>query len=64
MIQSWYLAADMQLCLLSPLVVYPLYRWPRVGKMLLAAVVTVSVAIPLSVTYLTSALPTYLLGAT
>ena len=31
MIQSWYLAADMQLFILSPLFVYPLWRWRRAG---------------------------------
>lgn len=27
MIQSWYLAADMQLFIISPLFIYPLWRW-------------------------------------
>lgn len=31
MVQSYYLAANMQLFILSPLFVYPLWRWPRVG---------------------------------
>jgi len=31
MIQSWYLAADMQLFILSPLFVYPLWRWRKIG---------------------------------
>jgi len=31
MIQSWYLAADMQLFILSPLFIYPLWRWKKAG---------------------------------
>ena len=29
--QSWYLAADMQMYLISPLLIYPLWRWRRAG---------------------------------
>jgi len=29
MLHTWFMAADMQLFLLSPLVIYPLWRWPR-----------------------------------
>jgi len=29
--QAWYLAVDMQLFILSPLFVYPLWRWKRAG---------------------------------
>ena len=28
---TWYLAVDMQLFLISPLVIYPLWHWPRAG---------------------------------
>ncbi len=31
MIQSWYLAVDMQLFILSPLFIYPLWKWRRAG---------------------------------
>ena len=34
--ETWYLAVDMQLFLLSPLFVYPLWRWKVVGLTLLA----------------------------
>ncbi|GIY74671.1 nose resistant to fluoxetine protein 6 [Caerostris extrusa] len=33
---SWYLANDMQFYLISPLFLYPLWRWPRVGFSILA----------------------------
>lgn len=31
MIESWYMASDMQMYWLSPLIIYPLWRWKRVG---------------------------------
>ncbi|KAK3924759.1 Nose resistant to fluoxetine protein 6, partial [Frankliniella fusca] len=49
--QTWYLAVDMQLFWLSPLVLVPLARWPRLGRALLAALVLVSVAVPFTVTF-------------
>ena len=36
--QSWYLAADMQMYLISPLLIYPLWRWRRAGKVWMAFV--------------------------
>lgn len=38
MSESWYSAADMQLFVLSPLFIYPLWRWPRsIGPALVLA---------------------------
>uniref|UniRef100_A0A1B6KJC8 Acyltransferase 3 domain-containing protein n=2 Tax=Graphocephala atropunctata TaxID=36148 RepID=A0A1B6KJC8_9HEMI len=51
MMQSWYLAADMQLFLLSPLVLYPLGRRPRVGLLILALLTVLSIIIPFLVAY-------------
>jgi peptidoglycan/LPS O-acetylase OafA/YrhL len=48
--QTWYLAVDMQLFWLSPLLLYPLARWPRLGKGLLALVILLSVVIPFTIT--------------
>jgi peptidoglycan/LPS O-acetylase OafA/YrhL len=62
MVQTWYLAMDFQLCLLAPLIVYPLWKWPNVGKFLFGTVGLISVAIPFLTIYCTRALPTYLLG--
>ncbi len=45
--QSWYLAADMQLFIVSgPIFVYPLWRWKRAGLAWIAfAITTVMVTI-------------------
>ncbi|XP_065155198.1 O-acyltransferase like protein-like [Atheta coriaria] len=39
--QSWYLQVDMQLFLLSPLILFPIKRWPRIT---LAAIVVAALA--------------------
>jgi peptidoglycan/LPS O-acetylase OafA/YrhL len=36
--QTWYLAVDMQLFFVSPLFIYPLWRWRKWGLAWLAAV--------------------------
>lgn len=35
---SWYLANDMQFYIISPLFLYPLWRWPRIGLSILASI--------------------------
>ena len=30
--ETWYLATDMQMFILSPLVIYPLWRWKKPGR--------------------------------
>lgn len=47
MFQSWYLAADTQLFVLAPLVVYPLWRWRRLGLVSLVVMSVISVLVPL-----------------
>ncbi|CAG7819852.1 unnamed protein product [Allacma fusca] len=44
--EAWYLANDMQFYLLSPLVIYPLWRWKRIGFGILAVLSIASVVIP------------------
>ena len=34
--ETWYLAVDMQLFLMAPFLIYPLWRWKKVGLTLLA----------------------------
>lgn len=36
--QTWYLAVDMQLFLVAPLVIYPLWRWRKYGLAWLALI--------------------------
>ncbi|GAB0098061.1 nose resistant to fluoxetine protein 6 [Sergentomyia squamirostris] len=60
MFQSWYLATDTQLFILAPLLLYPLWRWRKVGVYLFAAAATVSVLIPFVVTYVNNLDPTFL----
>ncbi|CAB3360031.1 Hypothetical predicted protein [Cloeon dipterum] len=63
MVQTWYLAMDFQLCLLAPLIVYPLWRWPNVGKFIFISVTLLSVSIPFITIYCARAVPSYVLGA-
>ncbi|XP_063215655.1 nose resistant to fluoxetine protein 6-like [Bacillus rossius redtenbacheri] len=47
---GWYLAVDMQLYVASPLLLYPLWRRPRAGLALLAALLAASVTVPAAIT--------------
>ncbi|XP_058814438.1 nose resistant to fluoxetine protein 6-like [Topomyia yanbarensis] len=47
---SWYLSVDMQLFLLSPLVVYPLWRWGRRVLIVVAALILSSIGCIFGVT--------------
>ena len=42
--ETWYLANDMQMFILSPLVIYPLWRWKRSGLLWLTAIMFGSLA--------------------
>ncbi|XP_065346750.1 nose resistant to fluoxetine protein 6-like [Cloeon dipterum] len=41
-VQTWYLGADMQLYLLAPLIVYPIWMWPSAGKYIILVMLTLS----------------------
>ncbi|XP_063234468.1 nose resistant to fluoxetine protein 6-like [Bacillus rossius redtenbacheri] len=43
-VQSWYLATDMQFYWLSPLVLYPLWRWPKAGCLIIVTGMVASTA--------------------
>ncbi|CAB3367940.1 Hypothetical predicted protein [Cloeon dipterum] len=49
--QAWYLCVDMQLALLSPLIIFPLIKWPRYGLAALALLTAASVAGLFAVTF-------------
>ena len=42
--QTWYLSVDMQLFLVSPLLIYPLWRWRKYGLAWLALIALASQA--------------------
>lgn len=47
---SWYLATDMQLHLIAPFIIYPLFRNPRVGLSLLVTTLLIFSTIPALIT--------------
>ncbi|XP_068083091.1 nose resistant to fluoxetine protein 6 [Anabrus simplex] len=63
MLQSWYLSADMQLFLLAPLVLYPLWRWPTAGKLLTASLLILSVVLPMATIIIRQCPGVYLVSA-
>ncbi|XP_063992297.1 nose resistant to fluoxetine protein 6-like [Diachasmimorpha longicaudata] len=46
---AWYLAVDMQLFWISPLIIYPLAKKPRLGLAVLSAFIIASIIIPASI---------------
>ncbi|XP_065345013.1 nose resistant to fluoxetine protein 6-like [Cloeon dipterum] len=62
MIQTWYLASDMQLFLVSPLVVYALWKKPVAGKWILFLMAAIPICFTAWYTYSYEVLPTYLLN--
>ncbi|EFN89991.1 Nose resistant to fluoxetine protein 6 [Harpegnathos saltator] len=58
MFQSWYLAVDTQLFILAPAIIYPLWRWRKIGKCLLIGVTAILMAIPFAITLLDNLDPT------
>ncbi|XP_073995610.1 nose resistant to fluoxetine protein 6-like isoform X2 [Rhodnius prolixus] len=51
LMQSWYLAADMQMFWLSPLLLYPLWKWPQFGYVEVVILAAGSVASPFLISY-------------
>ncbi|CAD6245211.1 GSCOCG00013584001-RA-CDS, partial [Cotesia congregata] len=46
LLHTWYLALDMQLFWVSPLIIYPLYKKPKLGLIILSAAIAASVITP------------------
>ena len=42
--ETWYLACDMQMFLVCPFLIYPLWRWKKLGVVWLASVLFSSIA--------------------
>ncbi|KAK2581820.1 hypothetical protein KPH14_002289 [Odynerus spinipes] len=58
MFQSWYLAVDTQLFIIAPIIIYPLWKWPTIGKYLLFSGTIFSTIIPFVVTFVEKLDPT------
>lgn len=57
MVESWYLATEMQMFIFSPVVIYPLWRWPkRAGPLLISLLLAASFSYSTAI-YLTWDLP-------
>ncbi|XP_050091632.1 nose resistant to fluoxetine protein 6-like [Anopheles aquasalis] len=62
MFQSWYLAADTQLFILAPLILYPMWRYGRrIALWLIGSLIGVSIVIPFCVTYVSQLDPTFMI---
>ena len=48
---TWYLMVDMQLFIFTPLIIFPLWKFPKVGLVLSGIVTLASTAIPLSIVW-------------
>ncbi|XP_066592007.1 nose resistant to fluoxetine protein 6-like [Prorops nasuta] len=46
MFQSWYLSVDTQLFILAPAMIYPLWKWRRIGELFMVFVTTASIIVP------------------
>lgn len=51
MFQSWYLAVDYHLFIISPLIIYPLWRKRKFGESLLIVCTLLSMVIPFWITF-------------
>ncbi|PNF21736.1 hypothetical protein B7P43_G10360 [Cryptotermes secundus] len=59
--QSWYLSVDMQLFLLSPIVLYPLWKWPRKWNILLLGTLAIGgVLSPFIISYVEEVSATFI----
>ncbi|XP_053678533.1 nose resistant to fluoxetine protein 6-like [Anopheles nili] len=64
MFQSWYLAADTQLFVLAPVLLYPMWRFGRrVALLLIGSITTISILVPFGVTYAQRLDPTFMVFA-
>ncbi|KAJ8668277.1 hypothetical protein QAD02_009940 [Eretmocerus hayati] len=61
MFQSWYLSVDTQLFILAPAIVYPLWRWRKIGHIILATVTTIATILPFILTFVQDLDPTLLI---
>ena len=58
MMETWYAANDMQFFLISPFIIYPIWRWKTTGLILLA-VLTLGSLVSNIVIFATNDIPMY-----
>jgi peptidoglycan/LPS O-acetylase OafA/YrhL len=58
--ETWYLANDMQFFIVSPLLIYPLWRWRKIGLGFLTLASAASIAVPFIIHYNLELNPTLL----
>ncbi|XP_063906237.1 nose resistant to fluoxetine protein 6-like isoform X2 [Zophobas morio] len=63
MFQSWYLAADYHLFIIAPLIIYPLWKFTKIGKAALGAGIFVTVVAPFIITLTKNLDPTLMIFA-
>ena len=49
--QAWYLANDMQFFVISPLIIYPLWKWPRAGLVIGSLFVVAATVTPMALVW-------------
>ncbi|KAJ3644142.1 hypothetical protein Zmor_026814 [Zophobas morio] len=49
--QAWYLSVDMQLYVLSPIILIPLWRWPKIGLGALGLLAVAGCVVPFAIGY-------------
>lgn len=52
MFQSWYLSVDTQMFFVAPIFIFGLWRWRKVGPILLGFATVASLLIPAIITYI------------
>ncbi|RZC33146.1 nose resistant to fluoxetine protein 6-like [Asbolus verrucosus] len=63
MFQSWYLATDYHLFIIAPFIIYPLWKWHKIGKITLGVGILISVVTPFIITVKDKLDPTLMIYA-
>ena len=61
MFQSWYLSVDTQLFILAPAIIYPLWKWRKIGHYILGVTTIVATVLPFIITWMNELDPTLLI---
>lgn len=61
MFQSWYLSVDTQLFILAPVIIYPLWKWRKLGEYILGLATIIAVTVPFLVTLVKQLDPTLMI---